>query len=88
MVRAEGLSKLILHQKWILVWRKKTRIQTLRRIESERSYDIIADRHLQKHIPKRVIRIWKEFVKSRKDERWREFRKDMLRKSVQVHLMN
>jgi hypothetical protein len=65
-------------------WREKTRKQTLKRLEREKTYNIIADRFAAKYIPKRCVRIWLEFVKSQKDQRWREFRKEMLRESVKV----
>lgn len=76
-----------MYKEWYHKWQKKTKIQILKRIERERSYNIVADRFAEKYIPKRCIAIWKEFVKSQKDQRWREFRKDILRKSVKVYLI-
>jgi hypothetical protein len=78
------LSQSLICQAFYQKWMKKYKNQILKRIERERSYNIVADRFAKKYIPKRCIRIWKEFVKSQKDQKWREFRKEMLRASVKV----
>ncbi len=78
------ISRFRICKRWYRLWSEKNRIKTLEELKRQNLNNIIANKFAEKSIPRKCVRIWKEFVKSQKDQRWREFRKEMLRESVKV----
>ena len=83
-LQASEFLKKAARRKYYQFWRKKEKRYVIERLEAERKHIIIADKFASKYIPKKCIRRWKEYVNHQKDQRWKEFRKEILRGSVKV----
>ncbi|KAG4104145.1 hypothetical protein H8356DRAFT_1640010 [Neocallimastix lanati (nom. inval.)] len=72
-----------------LVWRqwykKHEEIQEIER-ENQEKLEKIADNYAKKYIPKRFLRKWIIYYRNKKDEQWREYRKELLRGKVKEWL--
>lgn len=71
-----------------IAWKLNFQIKKPTRIRYERNQCEKADNLAKRLVPKRCIREWRRFVIEKKEEQWREFRKDCLRKSVKNLLVN
>ncbi|KAI8907927.1 hypothetical protein EDD86DRAFT_208506 [Gorgonomyces haynaldii] len=58
------------------------------RMERERIGTEKADQLSKKLVPKRVLRIWRQFVQETKEEKWREYRRECMRQSVKGMLLH
>ncbi|OUM63799.1 hypothetical protein PIROE2DRAFT_9601 [Piromyces sp. E2] len=46
----------------------------------------IADNYAKNYVPKRFLRKWATYYRNKKDEQWREYRKELLRGKVKEWL--
>ncbi|KNC99598.1 uncharacterized protein SPPG_09237 [Spizellomyces punctatus DAOM BR117] len=63
-------------------WRRKALTTSQTREAHERALNAKADQLMKRILPRRCLRLWKEFVAEQKEQRWREFRKQVLRERV------
>ncbi|TPX65959.1 hypothetical protein SpCBS45565_g04826 [Spizellomyces sp. 'palustris'] len=63
-------------------WRRKALTTSQTREALERALNAKADQLMKRILPRRCLRLWKEFVAEQKEHRWREFRKQVLRERV------
>lgn len=71
-------------RKSILIWGDTTQSAAEARLKQERVNNSKADQYAAKFIPRRVFRIWIQFVTDQKEEKWREYRRNRLREAAQV----
>ncbi|KAJ3108529.1 hypothetical protein HDU97_000811 [Phlyctochytrium planicorne] len=57
-------------------------VQRIYGLKQERIKELKADTFAAKSVPRRYLRLWKAFVLSQKDKKWKEYRKQQLRNRV------
>lgn len=65
-------------------WQTIFKIVTAKRALDESRLNLIADSYAKKFVPKRYLRLWQQFVHDQQEAKWREFRRDNLRKQAKV----
>ena len=68
------------------MWKQCRKTRELQELERFKLLQVQADKLAQSLVPRRFLRTWKQFVKNQKDERWRQHRREMLQRTVQVSL--
>ncbi|KAI8823527.1 uncharacterized protein EV422DRAFT_618381 [Fimicolochytrium jonesii] len=63
-------------------WRDAFHIARKRRIAAEQAAYAKADNMAQRLVPKRYMRMWRAYVAGEKEQKWREYRKEVLRSRV------
>jgi hypothetical protein len=67
------------------MWRNATKNQIFRKMEIQRMKELKADECAKLLVPRRFLRKWRDAVQDMKEERWREFRKQELRRRAKVY---
>ncbi|KAJ3053408.1 hypothetical protein HK097_004352 [Rhizophlyctis rosea] len=70
------------------IWLHSALEKRRKREEHERRMEELADGLALRLVPKRYLRLWKTYVKNQKEEKWREYRKQVLRDRVKELLVH
>lgn len=76
------------HINYFKRWKSSLDVALPKRMLKEKDSIEKADKFASKHVPRRFLCYWKKFVAHQKEIRWKEYRKECLRKSVKSMLTN
>ncbi len=68
----------LFYKMWKIRYHSSSRI----RLEREYQKNVLADAFANRAVPRRFLGNWKQFVKTQKEDRWREYRKSRLREAA------